>query len=224
MDKTGPVKQQSAPDAASVLMPALKFGAYTGSAGFVVGGIAGVIRETPAIFFATASGIQWFGLGATFWGSRSFILQAWDTGKGPTQSERVSASTIAGGVAGSGIGLLSRGPRNVLPGGIMFSLFGFIGQHAYDIMFEKAPLDSATAADKAAKGNLFERIAARKWSPFSVLTDKQYEDMLNEKLLRLEADIALIDDRIAELRVKEKEWAVTEAEKSIDKQVEGKKV
>lgn len=30
MDKNGLVKQPSAPDAASVLMPALKIGAYTG--------------------------------------------------------------------------------------------------------------------------------------------------------------------------------------------------
>jgi len=41
-------------------------------------------------------------------GTRSFIFQAWDTGKGLTRSDKVSASTIAGGVAGSGVGLLTR--------------------------------------------------------------------------------------------------------------------
>ena len=67
-----------------------------------------MIRDTPAFFFAAASGIQWFGLGTTFWGSRTFMLQAWDTGNGVTPSERVSASTAAGVVAGSGVGLLTR--------------------------------------------------------------------------------------------------------------------
>jgi len=91
-------------------MECILTGAVSGSAGLLVGGVAGVVRGTPAIFFAAASGIQWFGLGTTFWGSRSFILQAWDTGKGVTPSERVSASTAAGAVAGSGIGLLTREP------------------------------------------------------------------------------------------------------------------
>jgi hypothetical protein len=41
-------------------------------------------------------------------GTRNFIFQAWDTGKGLTKSDKVSASAIAGGVAGSGVGLLTR--------------------------------------------------------------------------------------------------------------------
>lgn len=39
-----------------------------------------------------------------------------------------------------------------------------------------------------------------KWSPLKKLTDDEYLDMMSEKMLRVEADIALIDDRIAELR------------------------
>lgn len=95
-----------------------------GVAGFVTGSVAGVIRNSPPLLFGLGSGIQWFGLGTTYWGesswsetkcialtfsgTRSFIFQAWDTGKGLTKSDKVSASTIAGGVAGSGVGLLTR--------------------------------------------------------------------------------------------------------------------
>lgn len=94
-----------------------------GAAGFVTGSVAGVIRNSPPLLFGLGSGIQWFGLGTTYWGefmsaqidavlifsgTRSFIFQAWDTGKGLTKSDKVSASTIAGGVAGSGVGLLTR--------------------------------------------------------------------------------------------------------------------
>lgn len=41
--------------------------------------------------------------------------------------------------------------------------------------------------------------------------------MLKEKLLRLEADISLVDDKIAVLRVKENEWnaAQTKDEASV---------
>jgi len=94
----------------------------------------------------------------------------------------------------------------------MFSLFGFVGQNLYNIAFEKPePLEGSKEQEQ--RENIFQRFAKRKWSPFSVLTDQQYEDMLNEKLLRLDAEISLIDDRIADLKVKEKEWAVAESEK-----------
>lgn len=44
-----------------------------------------------------------------------------------------------------------------------------------------------------------------RWSPLKKLTDQEYLDLMGEKMLRLEADIALIDDRIAELRTLERE-------------------
>lgn len=45
-----------------------------------------------------------------------------------------------------------------------------------------------------------ERIAESKWIPIRSLSDEQYKQMLNEKLLAVEVEIALIDDRIEELR------------------------
>ncbi|KAL1296538.1 hypothetical protein AAFC00_000044 [Neodothiora populina] len=209
MDKQGkpeqPQQQQQqvvvAPDAASILLPALKFGSITGSAGLVVGSVAGVLRNAPAVFFAAASGIQWFGLGTTYWGTRNFLIRGWDTGNGVTPRERVSASATAGAVAGGGVGLLTRGPRNLLPGGIMFGLFGFAGQSLYNIFFDKSlPSASASSTDTDEQPqNFWQRVAAKKWTPFTVLTDAQYKDMLSEKLLRLDAEIALVDEKIEEL-------------------------
>lgn len=40
-----------------------------------------------------------------------------------------------------------------------------------------------------------------KLSPLKKLSDEEYIQMMEEKLLKVEVDIALIDDRIAELRV-----------------------
>lgn len=39
-----------------------------------------------------------------------------------------------------------------------------------------------------------------KWSPLKKLTDEEYISMMDEKILRVDADIALIDDKIAQLR------------------------
>lgn len=42
-----------------------------------------------------------------------------------------------------------------------------------------------------------------KWSLLKKLTDEEYVHMMGEKILRVEADIALIDDRIAQLKASE---------------------
>ncbi|THZ84227.1 hypothetical protein D6C84_04316 [Aureobasidium pullulans] len=179
----------------SLIGPALKIGALSGAAGFVTGGVAGVIRNSPPLLFALGSSIQWFGLGTTFWGTRSFIFQAWDTGKGLTRSDKVSASTIAGGVAGSGVGLLTRGPRNAIPGAIMFSLFGFLGQTVSN-RFDKSDMPVSDEPQL----NFWQKFASLKWMPVTVLNDGEYENMLRERQLKLEAEIALVDERIEALK------------------------
>ncbi|KAI5205124.1 hypothetical protein E4T39_03161 [Aureobasidium subglaciale] len=209
------------PHAESIIGPALKIGALSGAAGFVTGGVAGVIRNSPPLLFAIGSSVQWFGLGTTYWGqldrflshismlinlgTRSFIFQAWDTGKGLTKSDKASASTIAGGVAGSGVGLLTRGPRNAIPGAIMFSFFGFIGQTVAN-RFDKTDLP---ASDEP-RLNFWQRFASLKWMPVTVLDDSEYEHMLRERQLKLEAEIALVDERIEALKVQHTQAVATE--------------
>jgi hypothetical protein len=46
---------------------------------------------------------------------------------------------------------------------------------------------------------LAQRMAESKWIPLRALSDEEYRDMLGEKLLSVEAEIALLDDKIAEL-------------------------
>jgi hypothetical protein len=46
-----------------------------------------------------------------------------------------------------------------------------------------------------------------------VLTDTEYENMLQEKLLRVNAEIALIDENIEALRAQEREMAAKNATK-----------
>jgi hypothetical protein len=120
----------------------------------------------------------------------------------PTLSDKVRASTIAGAFTGFSLGMMFRGPRNVLPGTIMFTLFGWTGQKGYNYLDSRNSQDLREQAQLKAKGEdkpkdtLVQKFAKSKWSPMSVLTDEQYEEMLQEKLLKVEAEIAIIDDRI----------------------------
>ncbi|TVY42424.1 hypothetical protein LSUB1_G001636 [Lachnellula subtilissima] len=186
---TEPPRRRSGlpPEILDIIWPAIQIGGLSGMAGIIVGGFAGVARSSTPTLFALASGIQWFALASTFSASRGFVLQSWGGDK-VTPREKVSASAIAGAFAGSAGGLL-RGRKNILPGAIMFALFGAAGQ--------------ATATDKSEKFSWMNS----KWSPMSVLSDAEYEKLLQERLLRVNAEIALVDENIEALRAQEKDIA-----------------
>ena len=73
----------------------------------------------------------------------------------------------------------------------MFSLFGAGGQAAMNSYHRRRELNP----EKKGGGFL-----ASKWSPVTPLSDQEYEAMLEEKLLRVEAEMAIIDDQINELK------------------------
>ncbi|KAF2468963.1 uncharacterized protein BDR25DRAFT_304858 [Lindgomyces ingoldianus] len=197
--------------------------------GVIVGALGGTIRTQTPVLFAFASGLQWFASGTIFWGVRTSILHSdglrnwWAITRNlpttprndlsPTLDDRVRASTISGAVTGALLASLIRGPRNIIPGTMMFTLFGFGGQHAYNYLDRRNTKEIHKRAEERKDGvhekdNWLQRFAKTKWSPMTVLTDEQYEQRLSEQLLRLEAEIALVDERIEEFRKKQKEQEV----------------
>lgn len=87
----------------------------------------------------------------------------------------------------------------------MFSIFGASGQGLYNMLDAS---NSKRVEEAKEKEGMLKWIAKQKWSPFSILTDAEYEKILREKILTLDVEIALIDDRIAALREKTKELEV----------------
>ncbi|KAJ4304271.1 hypothetical protein N0V88_001884 [Collariella sp. IMI 366227] len=73
---------------------------------------------------------------------------------------------------------------------VMFSLFGAGGQAIANWRAAKA----ANAPPSTGQG-FWSR-----WSPIKALTDEDYVNLLEDKLLRVEADIAIVDEHIKELR------------------------
>jgi hypothetical protein len=181
-----------------------------------VGAIGGTIVSKSPRLFTLLAGVQWFTGGTTFWTVRSALLDDglknwWLRSRGqplepistPTSSEKIRASAIASGCTG-GILAMFRGPQNVIPGIIVFSVFGFTGQHTYEWFDQrhtrKLQKQLAEARGEVENLNWLQRFAKKSWTPFSILTDDKYEDLLNEKLLKIEVEIALIDDKLKELR------------------------
>lgn len=85
--------------------------------------------------------------------------------------------------------------RRFVPGLVIFSLLGYAGQRSYTTLDEWNMKEQANPSKP-----LGQRIAESKLMPFRVLSDDQYKEMLNEKLLGVEAEIALIDEKVQALK------------------------
>ncbi|KAF6832212.1 hypothetical protein CPLU01_06311 [Colletotrichum plurivorum] len=187
------------PGLVELIGPPLKVGALTGSVGLFTGVAAGIVRDSTPALFGLASGIQWFALGSSYWFSRTVVMSAWGGESQLTNGSKVHASALAGGTAGM-VGGLIRGPKNIVPGVIVFSMVGAVGQAVVNAT-QGSPTDV-----KQEKKSIFES----SWSPLKKLTDDEYRDMIDEKMLKIDVEIALVDDKIAELRASK----VAEAQQS----------
>lgn len=101
----------------------------------------------------------------------------------------------------------------MLPGAIMFSIFGLLGQTIYNSMdaLHTQELQLAAIEGQKADSTFWRRVANSKWSPMKVLSDKEYDNMLRERLLRVNAEISLIDENIERLRAEHVKGSAEEA-------------
>ncbi|KXJ94398.1 hypothetical protein Micbo1qcDRAFT_43921 [Microdochium bolleyi] len=193
------------PELSSIGAKSLQSGAMAGVFGAVSGAAIGIMRSSPVTMFAAVSGIQWFSLAFSYIGSRELLYHAWNGEENLSKTEKVLASGVAGGVAGMS-GALLRSRRNILPGILVFSVLGagssFVGQHMGPSAASKATAEvrrQQLQKDKDGGGGIF----SWKYSPMTRLSDKDYEKRLEEQLLRIDADIAIIDETIASLKTGE---------------------
>lgn len=89
---------------------------------------------------------------------------------------------------------MAGGPRNILPGAVVFSLLGLGGAALQNRIKSKEQSES-----------WFRKVIDGKWSPITRITNEDWERILEEKLLRVETEIAVLDDSIEELRNNERQ-------------------
>ncbi|KAK0646545.1 hypothetical protein B0T16DRAFT_458452 [Cercophora newfieldiana] len=181
------------PELMEIVTPSLKVGATFGTLGLFTGAAAGIIRSAPPALFSVVMGGQMFALGSSYYASRMVALRAFGGENEIRPADKVKASTVAGGVAGM-VGGVLRGPKNIVPGIICFSVFGGAGQLLANAINWKPSSESTT-----------EGFLKSKWSPVTFLPDEEYQKILKEKLLRVEVEIAIVDDNIKELRTAEEQ-------------------
>ncbi|KAI1752427.1 hypothetical protein F4782DRAFT_501844 [Xylaria castorea] len=164
----------------------LQTGMVAGGIGALFGAGSGIIRSAPPTLFALFAGLQWFALGSTYMASRDLLRHAWGGEGNMSSLDLVKASGVAGGVSGM-VGGMIRGPRNVLPGILFFGTIGAGTSYVSQLTGVNDDKPKTSWLDS-------------KWSPVQRLSDKDYMDKIEEKILRLDSEIAIIDDNIAALK------------------------
>lgn len=182
---------------AQIMKPALKVGGVTGLSGLFLGSFWGIARSSHPGIFALESGVYSFTLGTTFWASRTSILRVWGESK-VTPGDKVLASGMAGFVGGCCFGLTRRFAfiRRDLFNAVLFSLFFAGGQKIYNIVDARQLQQQKARKPVSEKKSLFDS----KWNPMQRFSNEQYVERLNKALLRIDAEIAIIDEDIEALR------------------------
>ncbi|KAK5185787.1 hypothetical protein LTR44_001836 [Exophiala sp. CCFEE 6388] len=186
------VKSRSSAERALLepLLPSLGVGTATGVLGVAYGTVAGILVSTPRpLLYSSVSGVQWFCAGSTY-----FSLTA------ENGLHRVVASGVGGSCAGAVAGaFLPKGA--IRSGGILFGVLAAITQ---------AGLNFAQGSSIGLPSSLQQGIASL--IPMKSLSDKEYEDLLLNKLIKIEAEISILDDQISNLRAASKQQASTSIE------------
>jgi hypothetical protein len=124
-----------------------------------------------------------------------------------TPRELLAASSIAGGLTGGVMGFLIRGKSNAAPGAIMFSLAGFAGQAAFNTLSARSEI-----TEQEPKPNFWKRMSEKSWSPVTIMSDEEYAALLREKMIKVDAELSILDDRIAALRKEQRQRLQTREE------------
>lgn len=82
----------------------------------------------------------------------------------------------------------------MIPGAVVFSMVGFLGQSSYNAI-ERWRQENEGRPSKS----ILQRMADSRWIPLRSLSDEEFRNILNEKLLAIEAEISILDEKIQEL-------------------------
>jgi hypothetical protein len=77
---------------------------------------------------------------------------------------------------------------------------GFLGQKGFNILDSRHTESLTSPEASIQKAPFWQRAMQSKYSPMKQLSDEEYKKFLEDKLLRVDTEIAVIDDNIASLK------------------------
>jgi hypothetical protein len=92
------------------------------------------------------------------------------------------------------------GRKNVVPGMVMFAVFGAAGQGIWNYSATRRNMEEEKLRAGGGDKGLQNSWLNSRWSPVKVLTDEEYGRLMEERLLRVRADLAILDENLERLR------------------------
>lgn len=77
----------------------------------------------------------------------------------------------------------------------MWGLSGYVGQLTYNSFYAKPAF-----VVEGPRETFWQRMAKKSWTPFKLISNEEYADMLREKVLKLDVEVAVLEDKIAAMR------------------------
>ena len=81
-----------------------------------------------------------------------------------------------------------------LPGMVFLAVVGASGQGIFNML--DARHTEAQGIEGKQDGGILQKVVESGWTPFKVLTDENYADMVRERILKLDAEIAVAKDEM----------------------------
>ena len=79
----------------------------------------------------------------------------------------------------------------------MIGFMGLAGQGGYNM------ISAARTSEANPRRSIMQRLIESKWMPLKALSDQQYEEMLQQKIFKIDVEISMIDERITNLKATE---------------------
>jgi hypothetical protein len=76
----------------------------------------------------------------------------------------------------------------------MIGLLGLAGQGGYNM------ISAAQHSESSPRRSIMQQLTESKWTPLKALSDQQYDEMLQQNLLKIDVEISMIDEKIATLK------------------------
>lgn len=79
----------------------------------------------------------------------------------------------------------------------MIGFMSLAGQGGYNI------ISAARTSEANPSRSIIQRLTESKWMPLKALSDQQYEEMLQQKIFKIDVELSMIDERVANLKAAE---------------------
>ncbi|KAK9717929.1 hypothetical protein K7432_005874 [Basidiobolus ranarum] len=200
--------------------------ALTAVGGTFLGATTALITRKPVKLWAFNTGANFGIFGLTFFALRHSLITIQrekniplDLKDGVTRDiDELYSSILAGAAAGGVFAAMTRGPSAMLSGGTTFGLICGAGQFAYTKIYRyrqqlilearststvKKPVE--IVENKPLMERAMDYFTEVEWSPLKKLSNEEYREILREKLIIVDAELADLDRMIADSEAKSRE-------------------